>query len=178
MQQELQTCLQVPSFDMRPSSGSHLDLSALALDKNEMVRDNRDFVFYGRRAHHEGFLHFPPHAALHRRNDMQVDLSKLPQSVEKVVFALSAYDSPYEQRKRGDYSTGYGCGPQVMLADSARFDAKILFSFALPFFPNSETAVAVGCLSRADVGWLFTVGGRKYVGGLRTVCLEHGVDVD
>lgn len=178
MQQELQTCLQVQSFDMRPSSGSHLDLSAFALDKNGMVRDNRDFVFYGQRAHSDGFLHFPPYADLHRQNDMQVDLSKLPQCVEKVLFVLSEFASPAEHPKRGEYATQGGCGPQVMLADSGRFDAKILFSFALPFFPNPDTAVAVGHLSRADGGWLFTVGRKKYDGGLRTVCLEHGVDVD
>ena len=171
MQQELQTCLPVQAFELRPASGSLLDLSALLLDKNGMVRDSRDFVFYNQRAHHEDALHFPSYADLHRRNDLWVDMSKLPQSVEKVVFVLSAFNA------RDAHPVSGGSGPCVRLTASQNLDAPAFFSFTLPFFPTPNAAVAVGELTRAEGGWKFTVGGKTYAGGLMGVCLEHGVNV-
>lgn len=72
-----------------------LDSSALCLDKNDKLRAKQDVIYYGNLKHKSG-------AIIHQGDNLTgagdgddevilVDLTKIPQNISKIVFAINIY---------------------------------------------------------------------------------------
>jgi tellurium resistance protein TerD len=160
----------------RYSGGFDFDLDAAAflLGASGKVVSDEDFVFYGNLKHQsEGVMHMGDNLTGEGDGDDEqilVDLSKLPASVEKVAFTVTIHEADKRNQNFGQVSNAF-----IRIVNETTGQEAIRYDLGEDF--SIETAIVVGELYRKDREWRFNAIGSGFQGGLRALCLNFGVNV-
>lgn len=158
-------------------SGASFDLDAAAflLGANGKVITEADFVFYGNLKHASGAVaHMGDNLTGEGDGDDEqilVDLSLVPTSVEKIAFTVTIYDAEMRRQNFGQVSNAY-----IRIVDEVGNTEVIRYDLGEDF--SIETAVVVGELYRRNGEWKFNAIGSGFQGGLAALCRNYGVDVE
>jgi tellurium resistance protein TerD len=159
----------------RSTTGADFDLDASALlCGNGRVLGDEYFVFYNN-------LKSPEGSVEHTGDDLTggsggddetilVDLSKVPATVDKVVFPVSIYDADARVQTFGQVSDAY-----IRVLNQS--DGVELARYDLTEDASTETAMIFGELYRYGGEWKFRAVGQGYASGLRGIALDFGVNV-
>lgn len=157
-------------------SGSDFDLDAVVflLSSNGKVANDSDFIFYSNLKHPSGGVeHMGDNRTGEGEGDdeiIKVDLSLIPASVDKIVFAVIIYDADSRKQNFGQVNNAYiHVVDNISHAELVRFDLGEDFSV--------ETAVIVAELYRHNSEWKFNAVGSGFQGGLEALCQNFGVTV-
>lgn len=156
--------------------GSDFDLDAAAflLDSNGKTASDADFVFYGNLKHASGGVeHLGDNLTGAGDGDdeqIKVDLSKVPESVEKIDFTVTIYEAEERHQNFGQVSNAF-----IRVVDESSNTELIRYDLGEDF--SIETAVVVGELYRHNGEWKFNAVGSGFQGGLHALCQNFGVNV-
>lgn len=162
----------VNSFD----SGADFDLDAAAFmtGENGKCPTEKEFVFYGNLAHpSESVKHMGDNLTGEGDGDDEqifVELSKIPASVQKVAFTVTIYDAETRRQNFGQVSNSY-----IRIVDETSNTEMIRYDLGEDF--SIETAVVVGELYRHGNEWKFNAIGSGFQGGLAALCSHYGIEV-
>jgi stress response protein SCP2 len=138
-----------------------VDLSALLLQENGRVAGDDDFVFYNQPNHASGAVR---HVGKQGAADaVEIDLSRMPGSVARVLLAASADGGTFGQVP----------GLQITLSDIHSGASAADF----PMTATDETAFVCGELYRRGAGWKFRAVGQGYASGLTGLATDYGISV-
>ena len=151
-----------------------LDASAFLLGANGRVPRDEDFVFYGNMTHDSGaVMHGGDNRTGEGEGDDEqiiVDLTLVPQKIEKIDFTVTIYDADIRKQNFGQVGNAY-----VRIVDEATGTELIRYDLEEDF--SIETALVVGELYRHNGEWKFNAIGSGYQGGLEALCRAYGVNV-
>jgi len=145
-----------------PNQAPSLDPSAFLLAADGRVTGDGGFVFYGQPRAPSGAVQLDPVAAA-----FQVDLTRLPAGIERIVFALTIDSDVAGLRAFMQFRSvlltvdGSGTGLRFPLATSGM----------------SETALILAELYLRNGVWKLRAVGQGFVGGLAPLARNYGVDV-
>lgn len=145
-----------------------VDASALLLGVDGRVRSDEDFVFYNQPLHPSGLVRYLPK----RRepegltDSVEVDLSELDESVERVLLAASSDGGTFADVR----------DLVLLLMDSG--SGETVARFEIRPETGSETALICGELYRRGDGWKFRALGQGYEDGLIALATEFGISVE
>lgn len=165
-------------WDVRSTSGEQFDLdaSAILLDSNGKVRSDKDFVYYNQKCHESGSV---VHQGDNRTGEgdgddevIEIDLSRVPTDVERIVIAVSIYQADERRQNFGMVRNAY-----VRLLDAVS-GAEVV-RYDLSEDASTETALNFAELYRDNngVGWKFRAIGQGYNSGLGGIARDFGVNV-
>lgn len=157
-------------------SGAAFDLDAAAFmtaDNGKCLRET-DFIFYGNLEHTSGSVkHMGDNLTGEGDGDdeqIQVDLSKIPENISKVAFTVTIYDAEVRRQNFGQVSNAF-----IRIVDEATNTELIRYDLGEDF--SIETAVVVGELYRHNGEWKFNAIGSGFQGGLAALCGHYGIEV-
>ena len=156
--------------------GSDFDLDAAAflLKGDGKVIDDGDFVFYGNLKHASGSVeHLGDNLTGAGEGDdeeIQIDLSKVPENVEKIDFTVTIYDAEERKQNFGQVENAF-----IRVMNKASGEELIRYDLGEDF--SVETAVVIGELYRNKGEWKFNAIGSGFSGGLAALCKNFGVNV-
>jgi tellurium resistance protein TerD len=162
-------------WQARSTTGADFDLDASALlCAAGRVLGDEYFVFYNNLKSPEGSVeHTGDELVGGTGGDDEtiiVDLTTVPDRVDKVVFPVSIYEAEARSQTFGQVSDAYiRVVNQADQAELARYD--------LTEDASTETAMIFGELYRYGGEWKFRAVGQGYASGLRGIALEFGVNV-
>lgn len=151
-----------------------LDASAFLLNKNGRVRSDKDFIFYNELSSQCGSV---VHQGDNRTGDgdgddevINVDLTKVPSSVEKIMFTVTIHDGQERSQSFGQVDNAFiRLVDEVTGEEVARFD--------LSDESATETAMMFGELYKHEGDWKFKAIGQGFKGGLGAMASNFGVDI-
>lgn len=159
------------------STGADFDLDAMAflLGGNQKVTNNKDFVYYGNLKHMSGGVeHLGDNLTGGGGGDdeqIKINLPSVPDNIERIVFAVTISEAESRNQNFGQVSNAFvRIVDEMSNKEIIRFDLKEDFS--------TETAVVVGELYRYNSEWKFNAIGSGFKGGLKTLCVNYGVDME
>jgi tellurium resistance protein TerD len=159
----------------RSTTGADFDLDASALlCANGRVLGDEYFVFYNN-------LKSPDGSVEHTGDELVggtggddetilVDLTSVPDRVDKIVFPVSIYDADARSQTFGQVSDAY-----IRVVNQS--DGSELARYDLTEDASTETAMIFGELYRYSGEWKFRAVGQGYASGLRGIALDFGVNV-
>lgn len=156
--------------------GSDFDLDAAAflLNGAGKTASDADFVFYGNLKHASGGVeHLGDNLTGEGDGDdeqIKVDLSKVPEAVEKIDFTVTIYEAEERRQNFGQVSNAF-----IRIVDESSNTELIRYDLGEDF--SIETAVVVGELYRHNGEWKFNAVGSGFQGGLQALCQNFGVNV-
>ena len=168
-------------WDTNKYDGGHdfdLDASAFLVGTNGKVAADADFVFYGNLRHSSGGVE---HSGDNLTGDdgsggdaddevINVDLSRIPASVDRVAFTATIHDAEPRSQNFGMVSNAY-----IRVVDASTNVELIHYDLGEDY--SIETAVVVGEIYRQGSEWKFNAVGSGFRGGLRALCQNFGVNV-
>jgi tellurium resistance protein TerD len=162
-------------WDARSTTGAPFDLDASALlCASGRVLGDDYFVFYNNLKSPEGSVeHTGDNLTGEGEGDDEsilVDLAKVPDNVDKVVFPVSIYDADSRGQTFGQVSNAF-----IRVVN--QFDQAELARYDLTEDASTETAMIFGELYRYNGEWKFRAVGQGYASGLRGIALDFGVNV-
>ncbi len=151
-----------------------LDAAAFLLGSDGKVTNDMDFVFYNNLKHYSGAVtHTGDNLTGEGEGDdevIKVDLSKVPPIISKITFTVTIHEAEQRRQNFGQVSNAY-----IHILDEANNKELIRYDLGEDF--SVETAVVVGEIFRSGQDWKFNAIGSGYKGGLRSLCLDFGVNV-
>ncbi|GEM44900.1 VWA domain-containing protein [Deinococcus cellulosilyticus] len=141
-------------------AGMTFDVSCFGVDQNDQLSDDRYFVFYNQKSSPEGALKLLGS----QQGDLeqfQVDLSRLPSSIRKLVFAVTIDGNGVMSQIQGGHFRILEGGQE-----------KARFNFAGQNF-GQEKAVIVAEIYLKDV-WRVLALGQGFAGGLSALLKNYG----
>lgn len=151
-----------------------LDTAAFMLGADGKTASDADFVFYGNLKHASGGVeHLGDNLTGEGDGDdeqIKVDLSKVPESVEKIDFTVTIYEAEERRQNFGQVSNAF-----IRIVDESSNTELIRYDLGEDF--SIETAVVVGELYRHNGEWKFNAVGSGFQGGLQALCQNFGVNV-
>ena len=156
--------------------GSDFDLDAAAflLKGDGKVNDDSDFVFYGNLKHSSGGVeHLGDNLTGAGEGDdeeIKIDLSKIPETIEKIDFTVTIYEADERHQNFGQVENAF-----IRVVNSATGEELIRYDLGEDF--SVETAVVIGELYRNKGEWKFNAIGSGFSGGLGALCKNFGVNV-
>lgn len=151
-----------------------LDTAAFLLSGAGKVASDADFVFYGNLKHASGSVeHLGDNLTGAGEGDdeqIKVDLSAVPASVEKIDFTVTIYEAEERHQNFGQVSNAF-----IRVVDEATGTELIRYDLGEDF--SIETAVVVGEIYRNNGEWKFNAIGSGFQGGLHALCQNYGVNV-
>ncbi len=131
-----------------------IDACAFVLSGTEKVRSNDDFIYHNRLSHKEGFIRLATAAG---KQVFHVDLAKIPQGVEKIVFAVAAENTLNQL-----------------------FDLNITIDNLVSFSPTLESiqSLILGELYCRNQQWKFRAVGQGYAQGFTFLENRYGVHLE
>lgn len=156
-----------------------LDASAFLVGPAGRCSNEKDFVFYGNLTHPSGAVFSKGDE---RGDDIDgsddgdqeqivVNFSKVPASVDKIVFVVTIYD---EGPTFGQVSDAYVRVAKIKSLDDEVGETVIEYDLTDEF--SSETAVIAAELYRDGSEWKFKAVGEGFEGGLAAACANFGID--
>lgn len=158
-----------------------LDASVFLLTENGRTRNEQDLVFYGALNHPSGSVHHMGDnlvggTGAGRADDEQItiDLTKIPESIQEIVFTVTIYDYDVRNQNFGMVNNAY---IRVIDESSAQSAPEELVRYDLTEDFSLNTAVIPGKIVRNGASWKFVAASEKSGGGLRELCEKYGVKV-
>lgn len=149
-----------------------LDSSIFMCDANGKVTDSKYFVFYSN-TKAPGVEHMGDNkTGLGDGDDevIKVDLSKVPEEIQKISFAVTIYDADVRHQNFGMVSNAY-----IRILDATTNTEFIRYDLGEDY--SVETAIVVGELYKNNGEWKFNAIGSGFAGGLAALCKNYGIDV-
>ena len=167
---------QANAFD----SGADFDLDAAAfmLGANGRCPTEKEFIFYGNLSHPSGcVVHMGDElvggtgGGDEDEEQIEVDLTKVPNNVERIAFTVTIYDAEVRTQNFGQVSNAF-----IRLVDATTGQEIIRYDLGEDF--SIETAVVVGELYKNNGEWKFNAIGSGFQGGLAALCGHYGIQVE
>ena len=164
-------------WNPRATDGKAFDLDAVAFLTGEdgKVRLDGEFIFFNQKVSPCGSV---THNGDNRTGDgdgddetISVDLSKVPQEVAKIVFAVTIHEGQQNSQNFGMVDKAY---IRVINQDA---NAEELARFDLSEDGSIEVAMIFGELYRHSGEWKFKAVGQGFSGGLGALAASYGVAV-
>lgn len=164
-------------WNPRATDGKAFDLDAVAFLTGEdgKVRLDGEFIFFNQKVSPCGSV---THNGDNRTGDgdgddetISVDLSKVPQEVAKIVFAVTIHEGQQNGQNFGMVDRAY---IRVINQDA---NAEELARFDLSEDGSTEVAMIFGDLYRHSGEWKFKAVGQGFSGGLGALAASYGVAV-
>lgn len=151
-----------------------LDTSIFLLGASGKVNSDDDFVFYGNLKHVSGSVeHLGDNLTGAGSGDdeqIKIDLSKVPDNVEKIDFTVTIYEADTRNQNFGQVENAF-----IRVVNSASGEELIRYDLSEDF--SVETAVIVGELYRNKGEWKFNAVGSGFEGGLPALARNFGVSL-
>jgi tellurium resistance protein TerD len=163
-------------WDPRVTDGAAFDLDASVFicGADGKVREDADFVFYNNKVAAGGAVeHQGDNTTGQGDGDdeqVKVDLSKLPDTVSKLVFAVTIHDAEGRKQNFGQVANAY---MRVMNAAGGAELAK----YDLSEDYSTETAMIFGEIYKHNGEWKMKAIGSGFAGGLGPLAKAHGVNI-
>lgn len=148
-----------------------LDASVFMLGENEKIQDTRHFVFFNNLQSPEGAI---KHTGDNRTGDgdgddeaIKVQLSKIPKSIQKLVFTVTIYDAKVRQQNFGQVDNAF-----IRIEDEAT--GRELIRYDLTEDYSSATSIIAGELYRHGDEWKFNAKGEGLKEEIEGVCRRYG----
>lgn len=164
-------------WDANEFSGADFDLDASAFltGRNGKCPTERDFIFYGNLQHESGAVqHMGDNLTGDGDGDDEqilVDLTMVPERIEKIVFTVTIYDADKRRQNFGQVSNAF-----IRLVDETTGEELIRYDLGEDF--SIETALVVGELYKNKGQWKFNAIGSGFSGGLAALCGHYGIEVE
>ncbi len=161
-------------WDVNKYDGDNFDLdsSAFLLDENGKVTSDKDFIFFNNLRHPSGaVVHMGDNLTGKGDGDDEqiiVDLTKIPENIEKIAFAVAIYDADNRMQNFGMVSNAYIC-----MVNKDTNEKMIRYDLSEDY--STETSMVVGELYRHNGEWKFNAIGAGYAGGLQALCNGYGL---
>ena len=159
------------------ASGSAFDLDAAAFmaGANGKCPKDTDFIFYGNLKHSSGAVeHMGDNLTGEGEGDdeqIKIDLSKIPQNIEKIAFTVTIYDADNRRQNFGQVSNAF-----IRIVNIDTNEELIHYDLGEDF--SIETVVVVGELYKHNNEWKFNAIGSGFQGGLAALCGHYGIDAE
>ena len=163
-------------WDVRTTTGADFDLdaTALAVGENGRVPDDSHFIFYGQLTGAGGAInHHGDSLDGEGEGDdeaIDVDLTALASTVERVVFAASIHEADSRGQNFGQVRNAF------IRVVNTKNDEE-LARYDLSEDASTETAMVFGELYRNTGEWKFRAVGQGYASGLHGIAKDFGVNV-
>lgn len=155
------------------SAGCEPDASALLCDRSGKVPSDEHFVFFNNLSSPDGSVRLSGGGGLHGpdRQQILVDLTRVPDEIAKVVFPVSLDDASVRGQSFGQVRDAYiRVVDEDGGAELARYDLAVSGTTA-------ETALVFGELYRHGAEWKFRAVGQGYASGLAGIATDYGVQI-
>ncbi|MFB7139343.1 TerD family protein [Gottfriedia sp. NPDC056225] len=150
-----------------------LDSSVFLLNGASKCASEQDFVFYNNTVGGNGSVehHGDNRTGAGDGDDEQVtvNLTNVPASVEKIAFAITIHDAEARNQNFGQVSNSY-----VRILNESNGEELVRYDLGEDF--SIETSVVVGELYRHNGEWKFNAIGSGYQGGLVSLVRDYGLD--
>ncbi|MGJ5828422.1 TerD family protein [Streptomyces ossamyceticus] len=162
-------------WDVRTTTGAPFDLDASALlCQGGRVLGDEWFVFYNNLTSPDGSVkHTGDNLTGEGEGDDEsiiIDLSRVPVTVDKIVFPVSIHDADNRGQSFGQISNAF-----IRVVN--QLDGQELARYDLSEDASTETAMIFGEVYRYGGEWKFRAVGQGYASGLRGIALDFGVNV-
>lgn len=161
----------------RYSGGYDFDLDAVVflLKGDNKVSSNQDFVYYGNLQHvSRSVEHMGDNLTGGTGGDdeqIKVDLASVPESIERIEIAVTIYDAEDRNQNFGQVSNAY-----IHIIDTATNTEILRYDLGEDF--SVEASIVVGEIYRYKGEWKFNAVGSGFKGGLKSLCLNYGVNLE
>lgn len=165
-------------WDTNKYSGGYdfdLDATAFLLKGDNKVSSNLDFVYYGNLQHSSGSVeHMGDNLTGGTGGDdeqIKVDLNRVPDNIERIAIAVTIYDAEKRNQNFGQVSNAY-----IHIVDTTTNTELLRYDLGEDY--SIETSMVVGEIYRYKGEWKFNAVGSGFKGGLRSLCLNYGVNLE
>lgn len=152
-----------------------LDAAVFLLKGDSKVSSNQDFVYYGNLQHSSGCVeHMGDNLTGGTDGDdeqIKVELSRVPNMIERIAVTVTIYDSEERNQNFGQVSNAY-----IRIVDAAINAELLRYDLGEDF--SVEASMVVGEIYRYKGEWKFNAVGSGFKGGLKSLCLNYGVDLE
>lgn len=149
-----------------------LDASAFLLGANGKVKNDKDFIYFNNKKHPSGAVqHMGDNLTGSGNGDDEqiiVDLTKIPDDIEKVAFTVTIYMAEERLQNFGMVSNSH-----IRMVNKETNEEMIRYDLGEDY--STETAMVLGELYRHNGEWKFNAIGQGYSGGLQALCNSFGV---
>lgn len=166
----------VAGWDM-PEGGQapmEIDFSCFLLDKNDLTREDSDFVFYNQPEGSEGAVTHGDHNTIHENGvaeqTIDIDLQALPYDIVKIVFCISVHEADLR-----DQYIGMIRNASVRLLNADGHTELLHYPLPADIQNKLVYALVVGTLNRDGPDWHFTASAEEIEGGLGKVATRYGL---
>ena len=150
-----------------------LDASAFLLGANGQTPNTDAFIFYGNLKHPSGAVeHMGDNLTGEGDGDdeqIMVDLTKIPNSIEKIAFTVTIYEAEERRQNFGQVDNSF-----IRIVDNDTGKELIRYDLGEDF--SIETAIVVGEIYRHGGGWKSNAVGSGFQGGLAALCANYGIE--
>lgn len=160
-------------WDPNEASGQDYDLdaSAFLLGSNGKLPSEEHFVFYGNKLSPDGAVEGAEDDTTGGSSDgddetVKVDLSRVSQNVQEIVFTVSIYEYDVRRQNFGQVRNSF-----IRIYDELTNEEIAKYELDEDF--STESAVEFGRLYRRDGAWKFEAIGKGYQGGLQTLVNKY-----
>lgn len=151
-----------------------LDTSLFLVDKNNNTSEE-NFVFYGNPRSKDGgvIIDKDHNSGLKRAYDqaIQLDLNLIPPSIEKLAVTVTVYDG---DKRRQNFGQVTNARFRVLDVQNRSELFKYNFNEGLKF----ETAIVVAEIYRYKDEWKINPIGNGFIGGLKALCDNYGIEAE
>ena len=164
-------------WNPRATDGKAFDLDAVAflVDANGKVTQDKDFIFYNNVTDASGAV---TDNGDNRTGEgdgddevISVDITKVPENIEKVIFAVTIHEGQQNGQNFGQVDKAY-----IRVINKNNNDEE-LARFDLSEDGSVETAMIFGELYRHSGEWKFKAVGQGFSGGLGPLAQNYGVSL-
>ncbi|OIJ93294.1 TerD family protein [Streptomyces colonosanans] len=155
------------------NTGYGLDASALLCDQSGKVLSDEYFVFFNNPTSPDGSVRHSGSGGPVGGDDQQihVDLTRVPDRVEKIVFPVSLYEGASRGQTFGQVHRAH-----IRVLDQEGGTELARYALATGGL-SDETALVFGELYRHGGDWKFRAVGQGYASGLAGIATDYGVNV-
>ena len=150
------------------------DASALLLQDGKL-RNWKDVVYFGALRHGSGAVqHMGDNLTGAGDGDdeqIKVDLSLVPENIQRVAFTVTIYDADVRRQNFGQVNNAF-----IRIVDESNGQEILRYDLGEDF--SIETAAIFGELYKHNGEWKFNAIGSGYQGGLAALCANYGVEVE
>ena len=150
------------------------DASALLLQGGKL-RNWKDVVYFGALRHGSGAVqHLGDNLTGAGDGDdeqIKVDLSLVPENIQRVAFTVTIYDADVRRQNFGQVNNAF-----IRIVDESSGQEILRYDLGEDF--SIETAAIFGELYLHNGEWKFNAIGSGYQGGLAALCANYGVEVE
>lgn len=152
-----------------------LDAAVFLIKGDNKVSSNQDFVYYGNLQHVSGSVeHMGDNLIGGTGGDdeqIKVDLANVPESIERIAITVTIYDAENRNQNFGQVSNAY-----IHIVDTVTNTEILRYDLGEDF--SVEASIVVGEIYRYKGEWKFNAVGSGFKGGLKSLCLNYGVNLE